>query len=151
MNLNNLTDEELINYTILHSTNPTEIRLATFLSRKLTPLLEDLTRAGMQVNDGEYEFRSEFDYYSPSRYIEHLQNELEYQIEERLKLQEELDRLSTRTLIQFLAGVDEKLNKLEAEARRARINEDNERSRRVEAEQKWEMWDVLTHGGNGSK
>lgn len=104
MNLDHLTDEELIEYVWRHDTDPVRVRLATSMMRLHGGIIDDLYWAGME--DGPLmEFYSEYNgsKYTPGGYIRHLTNELEMTMKELDKVNKELAELQHKTDAMTLA------------------------------------------------
>jgi len=141
MNLNHLTDNELIQYTIKYDDDTVRVRLATIMERMPGCILDSLIDAGM---DPDYcTFENTWD---AGQYIRHLENEIEFLNNELHQAQEEVISLRARTIIDFVAEVKSQLTKAENNEREYRRQYEVEVMRRKEAEDKWEMWDKLHHG-----
>lgn len=149
MNYQHLTAGELIRYLDLTSTDP--------LVRKLIQLLQDesliyeLESAGMDPVTRE--FKHDWEYFGPASYIEKLRNDVDYYVEECNNLENkvrelegEVTRMSTVSLVNFIADVHHKLEMSKFEQGRAERRAEAEREARKEAEQKFEFWDKMNHG-----
>lgn len=108
MNLNQLSDLELINYLDLHSDDPLTRRLVDMLSATRGGIVSDLVEAGMDPNT--WTFEDDYQNYHPGDYITHLKKELDYANDdkwvaeqERNDMREERDRLKIRSVIDVLA------------------------------------------------
>lgn len=108
MNLNQLSDLELINYLDLHSDDPLTRRLVDMLSATRGGIVSDLVEAGMDPNT--WTFEDDYQNYHPGDYITHLKKERDYANDdkwvaeqERDDMREERDRLKIRTVIDVLA------------------------------------------------
>jgi predicted RNase H-like nuclease (RuvC/YqgF family) len=104
-------------------------------------ILDDLEDAGMCPDTCTFE-----NTYSPGQYIRHLENEIDYLANERNQLQDELHELKATTLIDFIANVKQELHTAKWSIEESRRVAQREKELRIEAEQKWEMWDKLHHG-----
>ena len=73
MNLDHLTDSELIQYIIKHDSDPIRVRLATYMDNMPGRILDGLERAGMDPETCLHE-----NTYESGEYIDHLNNEIDY-------------------------------------------------------------------------
>jgi hypothetical protein len=139
----NMTDNELIDYTIKFDNDPVRVRLATYMDRQPGAIIDDLERAGM---DSEFcNFKSPITYstYLPGQYIIHLEGEVNY-------LQEQLDQALTEIEEMKTMKVSELIEQLRQEvltekymreaAERSRYNAHQEKE---EMKNKLDMWAVL--------
>lgn len=108
MNLNQLSDLELIKYLDLHSDDPLVRRLVNMLSSTRGGLVSDLVEAGMDPST--WTFEDEYQDYYPGDYITHLKKMLDYANDdkwiaeqEREDLRKERDELKIRSVIDVLA------------------------------------------------
>jgi Skp family chaperone for outer membrane proteins len=113
MNLNHLTDMELINYTLRHDQDAVRVRLASIMERMPGCIIDSLEDAGM--DDVTCLFENTYD---PGQYIRHLQSEIEFLNEENHKIQEKLRELETMTVLNFMEVARKKI---EAEQRHAKL------------------------------
>lgn len=150
MNYENLSVKELIHYLDLYHEDPLVRRLAVALREE--SLIEELEAVGMDPDTKA--FRDDgWDYRSPGEYIQHLRNEIDYYVRERneaedrvLELESEIKRLSTMSIVNFIADVKHKLDMNNLETARANNRAEAEREARKESEQKFEFWEKLNHG-----
>jgi hypothetical protein len=149
MNYDNLTTKELINYLDLTSTDPLVLRLIDLL--KDESLSVELEEAGMDPITRE--FRDDGVYLSPAEYINQLQRDRDYYLDESDdqrrqidSLEAEIKRLGTINLMNFIADVQHKMEMATMEKDRAVRRAEQERELRKEAEQKFEFWDKMNHG-----
>jgi hypothetical protein len=102
MNLDCLTDKELINYTIKFSDDPVKIRLATAVERVEGSIIDDLVDAGM--DETFCTFRSEWGgEYHPGQYIRLLEDEVSDRDFQIKQLQDELEEQKARTIAELIA------------------------------------------------
>jgi len=98
MNLNHLTDTELISYVLKHDSDPVRLRLAGIMDRMPGRIIEGLERAGMDPETCLHE-----NLYESGEYIEHLNNEIEYLNRELQETQEKLAERETLTVSELIA------------------------------------------------
>jgi hypothetical protein len=98
-------------------------------------------------------FEHDWQHLSPSNYIVELRKDAEYYMDERDQMEHEKDelerevtRLSTMSLVNFVADVQHKMEMNNMEKDRAVKRAEQERELRKEAEQKFEFWDKMNHG-----
>lgn len=91
MNLNHLTDLELLHYLDLYSDDPLIRRLVTVIANTRGALITDLENAGMHPDTWQFEtdWRSMY----PGDYIIHLRNELDYTEQELQVAQDDLEEV----------------------------------------------------------
>jgi hypothetical protein len=150
MNLNHLSNSELLVYLDKHSTDPLIVRLVNILMEKQYGLVSDLLAAGM--NEQTWTFSPDnYNEYYPGQYISHLHNELDY-VKDELKhcefqlkqAKEEIIELKARTVAELIA-------ELHTEVRTANFRADEaekwRRKAQVEVEttrDKMKVWRALT-------
>ena len=149
MNLNHLSDNELLDYLDRYSEDPVVVRLVGFLRATHGGLISDLEAAGMDPMD--WTFRSDsYNRYYPGQYITHLEREVEY-AEEELELaqreledaNEEIRKLKARTVVQLLTEMENQVSNAKANAYSSqreteRVTEENKTLR-----EKLGMWTIL--------
>ena len=143
MNVNHLTDDELIDYVIKYDDDPIRVRLATYMERKPGAIIDDLERAGMDETFCTFKSKVTYTEYLPGEYINHLEGEIEY-IEEQLKeAQDELYKLETRTVAILIEDLSNQLRK--AEFRNKQIESEREAAKKNEQimKEKLDMWTIL--------
>ena len=150
MNLNHLSNSELLVYLDKHSTDPLIVRLANILMEKQYGLVSDLLAAGM--NEQTWTFSPDnYNEYYPGQYISHLHNELDY-VKDELKhcefqlkqAKEEIIELKARTVAELIA-------ELHVEVRTANFRADEAEKWRRKAQEevettrdKMKVWRALT-------
>jgi predicted RNase H-like nuclease (RuvC/YqgF family) len=150
MNYVNMTPKELVHYLDLYSEDPVVRRLVEFLRQDT--LVEDLVEVGMDPDNNTFRYDGYQDL-PPSDYIRQLRNDADfyereaddksYEIE---NLNKEINRLSTKSLVSFIADVQQTLETAKMEEGRHRRIAEHEKKLREEAEQKFEFWEKMNHG-----
>ncbi len=110
MNYNSMTDLELLHYLDIYSDDPLIRRLVDVLSKTRGALISDLENAGMDPDT--WMFKTDWQSMYPGDYIIHLETQLRH-VEEELSglqykhddLEEEYDRLKTRSIMDFVEEV----------------------------------------------
>jgi hypothetical protein len=150
MNLNHLTNNELLEYLDKHSTDPLIKRLVNVLMEKQYGLVSDLLAAGMDEQTWTFS-PDNYNKYYPGQYISHLHNELDYADDElkdcefQLKqAKKEIEDLKARNVAQLIAELhqevrDANLRTAEAEKWRRKAQEEVETTR-----DKMKVWRALT-------
>lgn len=117
MNLNFLTDDELIRHLDMTSTDPLIRRLVDIFYNNDEMIFKQLVDAGMD-QDGRFE--TDYEYKPVGEYIEHLRSELAYyqtEAEElQYKLEDEKDRvkqLSARSIATVMSELKEEIKNLD--------------------------------------
>jgi hypothetical protein len=155
MNLNHLSDVELLRYLDLTSTDPLVIRLINMLSAPNGGLVGDLVEAGMDPNT--WVFTDDHQDYYPGDYITHLQKMVAYAEDDRAVAEmdladarEELDKLSRRTVTELLVDAQRaidsaKSNHLYAvrEAEKAHEVIDKVQAENRHLKEQLGMWNIL--------
>lgn len=110
MNYSIMTDTELLHYLELYSTDPMIQRLVKLLEKTRGRIIRDLEDAGMDPRT--WTFGSDWESMYPGEYIESLRTDVRNAEEElsglRYKyndLEEECERLQTRTVMDFIKEV----------------------------------------------
>ena len=143
MELNQLSDNELIDHVIKHDSDPIRLRLATHMQRVQGAIIDDLVYAGMDevwcnfrsvVNDGQY---------LPGEYIRHLENEIVYlgeQIEQNTK---EIAQLQARTVADLIQELNEQIETEKYNARYANEQRNKAEAKAADATSKLDMWAIM--------
>ena len=143
MKLDNLSDNELIDYVIKHDNDPIRVRLATHMQRVVGAIIDDLEYAGMDdtwcnfrsvVNAGEY---------LPGQYISHLENEIEYLNNEATKNLKEIEELQARTVAELIQELNQQITSLKINARMASEARYKAEDKAKIATEKLDMWAIL--------
>ena len=145
MNLNHLTDAELIDYVLAHSTDPIQLRLATIMDRFSGGLLSELEHAGME-RGSIMEFQSEhnMNWYSPGMYICHLRDELSYYQDEYSKSLNEIESLKARTVIELIDELRQSIARSDSERDAALRRASNAIDDRDQMQNKMKVWRALS-------
>jgi hypothetical protein len=155
MNYNSMSDQELLHYLDLSSSDPLIRRLINVLARTRGALIDDLEAAGMDSQS--WTFGEGWNKFSPGQYIEELRNdveraedELELAKEELEQMRDERDQLKTRTIMQFITEVQKEQNAAAsrenaAYKESARVREENAKLR-----EQIDMWGRLNHIKQGA-
>jgi hypothetical protein len=150
MNLNHLSNSELLVYLDKHSTDPLIVRLVNILMEKQYGLVSDLLAAGM--NEQTWTFSPDnYNEYYPGQYISHLHNELDYANDE-LKHREFLLKQANEEIVELKARtVAELIAELHQEVRTANFRADEAEKWKRKAQQevettrdKMKVWRALT-------
>ena len=148
MKLNHLSDTELLHYLDLYSTDPIVQRLVNILSTTRAGLVNDLVDAGMDPETWLIE--ADGDKYTPGDYIVHLRSLVQYERDERHcaedeqeRLQREVDRLSARTIVDFLHEAKELVDRADRNAARAIRSAHELDCQNKELQEKLEMWTIM--------
>lgn len=143
MNLNHLTDDELIDYVIRYDNDPIRVKLATVMQRTKGAIMDVLLDAGMDetfcefrsiVNDGSYH---------PGQYVRHLENEIEY-LQDRLSQElKEIESLKARTVADLIQELNEQIETEKYNVRVAREYQQQAEAKEKEWRHKLDMWSIL--------
>ena len=150
MNLNHLSNSELLVYLDKHSTDPLIVRLVNILMEKQYGLVSDLLAAGM--NEQTWTFCPDsYNEYYPGQYISHLQDKLDHALDDLehsefllKQANEEIDEFKARTVAELIA-------ELHTEVRAANFRADEAEKWRRKAQEevqttrdKMKVWRALT-------
>jgi hypothetical protein len=143
MDLNSLSDNELIDYVIKHDPDPVRVRLATHMQRVHGAIIDDLVYAGMDdvwctfrsvVNDGEYH---------SGEYIRHLENEIEFLQNEVNQNLKEIENLKARTIMDLIGELKQEIKTAEWSMREANRELQVARENEANMKSKLDMWAIL--------
>jgi hypothetical protein len=139
MNLNHLTDGELIDYIVKYDTDPVRLRLAKIMDNMPGFILKRLEDVGMDPETCMFENN-----YDPGDWIQHLENEIEYLSRELHSTQEKLRERETLTVADFIEELRHENRRLDiraqtAEGARRKAVEDNERTQK-----KMKVWTAIS-------
>ena len=138
MRLENLSDNELIDYVIKHDNDPIRVRLATHMQRVQGAIIDDLIDAGM--DDVWCTFENT---YHPGQYIRHLENEIDYLNEQATQNLKEIEELKARTVMDLIAELKQEIRTAEfvrdEAVRDRRYAEENE----AKMKSKLDMWAIM--------
>lgn len=139
MNLNHLTDEELIQYVIKHDDDPVRVRLAKVMDTMPGFILRQLEDVGMDPETCMFENN-----YDPGDWIRHLENEIEYLNRELNSAQLKLEEREALTVSELL---EEMLNENRRLQIRIRNSDEDRRKAEEEVEvtrSKMKVWKALS-------
>lgn len=132
MNLDFLTDDELIRYLDNTSTDPIVRRLVDIFVKNDDMIFRQLVDVGMD-RDGRFE--TDYEYKPVGEYIEHLRSELSYYQNEaedlEYRLEDEKERvkqLGARSIASVMAELNEQIRTVDKKA----VQAEQERKRAVE-------------------
>lgn len=139
----NMTDNELIDYTIKFDNDPVRVRLATYMDRYPGAILDDLERAGMDETFCTFRSVVTSTEYLPGEYISHLENEIEYLNEQLKQALDEIEEMKTMKVSELISQlrqevVTEKYMRERAERSRYEAHQERE-----EMKSKLDMWAIL--------
>lgn len=154
MNYNHLSDREFIRYITLVNNDPIVNRLIKIMYGG-DNTMDDLAEAGMDIDT--WSFTEDHETFTPGQYITHLSHvvnslkddvwELEHQLED---VKEARHRLETRTLMDFISDVNQKLDSAQQkvteankETRAARDKADLIAEHNRELKNKIDVWQVM--------
>jgi hypothetical protein len=138
MRLENLSDNELVDYVIKHDNDPIRVRLATHMQRVQGAIMDDLIDAGM--DDVWCTFENT---YHPGQYIRHLENEIEYLNEQHTQDLKELNDLKARTVMDLIAELKQEIKTAEWSMKEAYRERNVAVEEREKMKHKLDMWAVL--------
>ena len=142
MNLNFLTDKELINHVIKFDNDPVRIRLATANERIVGAIWDDLVDCG--IDETYCTFRSEWgSEMHVGQYINHLREEIDIRDDELHQLRKELEELKARTVADLINELNQQITTqqfIAEDARKEKIQALQERDR---AKEQLKMWNHL--------
>ena len=142
MNLDCLTDKELINYTIKFSDDPVKIRLATAVERVEGSIIDDLVDAGM--DETFCTFRSEWGgEYHPGQYIRLLEDEISQRDFEIKQLQDELEEQKARTIADLIAELTTEIRTQQYLVKEAKDETRKAHKEAEHAKEQLKMWNHL--------
>ena len=143
MRVENLTDNELIDYIIKHESDPLLLRLATVMERKTGAIIDDLEGAGMDSTYCDFRSIVNENKYLPGQYINHLENEIEYlwtQAEQNLK---EIAELQARTIADLIQELNQQITTEKHNVKYANEQRNKAEEKARVATEKLDMWAIL--------
>lgn len=115
MNLNHLTDKELIQYVLKHDTDPIRVRLAQIMDNMPGFILDSLEHAGMDPETCLFDNGL----YDPGQYITHLENEIEYLNNELMEAQDKIRERETLTVSELIEELLQNNRRLDIRAQQS--------------------------------
>ena len=142
MNLDCLTDKELINYTIKFSDDPVKVRLATAVERVEGSIIDDLVDAGM--DETFCTFRSEWGgEYHPGQYIRLLEDEISDRDFKIKQLHDELEEQKARTIAELIAELTTEIRTQQYLVKEAKDETRKAHNEAELAKEQLKMWNHL--------
>lgn len=139
MRTDHLLIEELINHVLMFSTDPVARRLAQHITSGLVDdLVDDLARAGMDAKTCMFD-----DIYSPGTYIRNLEYDVADLRTELDKAHNEVERLSTRTMLSVMQELQHEVDEVRAGMQRQNANIRALEEAKYELTKKLDMWSIL--------
>jgi len=139
MNLNHLTDTELISYILKHDNDPVRVRLAGIMDRMPGRIIDGLERAGMDPETCLHE-----NTYESGEYITHLNNEIEYLNRELADTQEKLAERETLTVSELIGELHHAAHSAERRAASALERAQEADQEREKMRDKMKVWRALS-------
>jgi hypothetical protein len=139
----NMTDNELIDYTIKFDNDPVRVRLATYMDRHPGAILDDLERAGMDETFCTFRSVVTETEYLPGQYISHLENEIDYLQEQLKQALDEIEEMKTMNVSELIAMLRQEVlteKYMREKAERSRYEAHQERE---DMKKKLDMWAIL--------
>ena len=139
----NMTDNELIDYTIKFDTDPVRVRLATYMDRHPGAILDDLERAGMDETFCTFRSVVTETEYLPGQYISHLENEIDYLQGQLAQAYEEIEELKPMKVSELIAELRQEITTERYRTREAEKSRYAAEEKREEMKSKLDMWAIL--------
>jgi hypothetical protein len=139
----NMTDNELIDYTIKFDNDPVRVRLATYMDRHPGSILDDLERAGMDPIYCNFRDKDTCNDYLPGQYISHLEDEIDYLEEKLAEAYKEIEEMKTMKVSELIEQLRQEIlteKYMREKAEKSRYEAHQERE---EMKNKLDMWAVL--------
>ena len=143
MKLDNLSDNELIEYIIKHDVDPIRVRLATHMQRVTGAIIDDLEDAGMDETFCTFRSVVTDTEYLPGQYISHLENEIEYLNQQREQDAKEIEELKARTIMDLIAELKQDIKSAEWAKQEAYKQRNEARENESRMKEKLDMWAIL--------
>lgn len=150
MNLNALSDDELLDYLDRYSEDPVMKRLVDILLRKQQGIISDLVAAGMDPQDWTF-CTDHYNHYYPGQFISHLKNEIDYIENELIDYQdkyndakEEIKRLKARGIVEIMAEIKSDIQRVESERDHARQERDQAIINERRTRDKMKVWTAIS-------
>ena len=148
MNYNTLGDTELLHYLDLYSDDPLIRRLIGVLARTRGALVNDLVDAGMDAQ--HWTFGDGWNQQGPGEYIQDLQRQIQNLEDDnddlrkhKEELEEECDRLRSRSILEFLQEVERERTNSQNLVREAMTTVKAYRDENQSLKEKIDMWGRL--------
>ena len=138
MNLNSLSDEELIAHVIKHDNDPVRIRLAKYMDNMPGFILQRLEDVGMNPETCLFE-----NTYDPGDWIRHLESELDVYHRENMELRQDLEAQQARTIADLISELNSEIHNKDYLLREAKAGQAQAEKERDHAKHQLGMWTVL--------
>ena len=139
MNLNHLTDKELIQYVLKHDTDPIRVRLAQIMDRMPGFILQRLEDVGMDPETCMFE-----NCYDPGDYITHLETEIEWRDRDLQDLQEKLHERETLTVSGLIEEMLQENRRLQYRIKESTAAKEKAELEVKETRSKMKVWRALS-------
>jgi len=143
MNLNNLSDNELIDYVIKHDNDPIRVRLATHMQRLGGAVIDDLIDAGMDNTWFNFTSTVNGADYQPGQYISHLENEIDYLNRKLKEAHDSIESLQARTIMDVMNELRQEIKSIEWSRDEARKERNEAKEKESIMKNKLDMWAIL--------
>lgn len=143
MDLNHLSDNELIDYIIKHDTDPIRVRLATHMQRVSGAIIDDLVDAGMDEVWCTFESVVTYSKYHPGQYVRHLEDEVHFLNDKLVDANKEIEELKARTIMDFIGELKQEIKTIEWCRDEAYRDRDKAQENEKLMKSKLDMWAVL--------
>jgi hypothetical protein len=150
MNLNHLSDDELLDYLDRYSEDPIMRRIVDILLRKQQGIISDLVAAGMDPQDWTF-CTDHYNHYYPGQYVTHLKNEIdsiEIDLEntqyELQKAEDEIKKLESRNVAALIADLNDEIRAMTAERDRAKRHRDQAYEENERTKSKMKVWTAIS-------
>ena len=138
MNLDHLSDNELIDYVIKHDSDPIRVRLATHMQRVSGAIINDLIDAGMDDTYCTFE-----NTYQPGEYIRYLDNEVQYLNEKLIDCHKEIKDLQGRSIMDLISELKQEIKTIEWTKEEAIRDKKKAQENESVMKNKLDMWTIL--------
>ena len=149
-----MSDHELMHYLDLYSEDPIVRRLIGVLERTRGALVDDLVDVGMDARD--WTFGDGWSRQSPGQYIEELQHQIRCLEDDnddlrkhKEELEDECDRLKSRSVLEFLQEVEREKIENQSLVREAMKTVNAFKKENETLKEKLSMWGQLNHVNQG--
>lgn len=150
MNLNHLSDDELLDYLDRYSEDPIMRRIVDILLQKQQGIISDLVAAGMDPQDWTF-CTDHYNHYYPGQYISHLKNEISYIEDELTEYQDKYEdakdkikRLEARTVASLIADLHNEINNMTDERDYAKKQRDQAYEENERTKSKMKVWTAIS-------
>ena len=142
MNLEHLSDNELIDYIIKHDDDPIRVRLATHMQRVHGAVMDDLIDAGMDNTWCTFDSTYGGSYH-PGQYIKHLESEVSYLNEKLIDGNKEIKDLQARSVMDLIGELKQEIKTAEWHMEEAIRDKNKALEKESTMKSKLDMWAIL--------